>query len=115
MEGGPIAGRDDRGCVMSAAHELAAELRRLWFDVQNPHRFDEQKRDLAARIARLALPNPCATCVAQSLRHSLDAARRVARAERDRADRLERMLASAVKPSRRSRAHPANNQLELWT
>lgn len=100
---------------MSAAHELAAELRRLWFDIQNPHRFDAQKRDLAARIAKLATPNPCATCTAQSLRHSLDAARRTARAERDRADRLERMLASAVQRPRRSRAHAMNNQLEFWT
>lgn len=99
---------------MSAADELAAELRRLSFDVQNPHRFQDAKRDLAARIARLATPSPCATCVAPSLRHSLDAARRTARAERDRADRLERMLASAVKRPRRSRAHGMNTQLELW-
>ena len=100
---------------MSAAHELAAELRRLWFDPRRPHLFDDAKRDLAARIARLALPNPCATCVAQSLRHSLDAARRGARAERDRADRLERMLGTAVKRPRRSRAHANANQLELWS
>jgi hypothetical protein len=100
---------------MSAAHELAAELRRLWFDPRRPHLFDDAKRDLAARIARLATPNLCATCTAQSLRHSLDAARRTARAERDRADRLERMLASAVRRPRRSRAHAMNTQLELWT
>jgi hypothetical protein len=100
---------------MSAADKLAAELRRLSFDVLNPHSFQDAKRDLAARIARLDLPNPCTTCTAQSLRHSLDAARRAARAERARADRLERMLGSAVKRPRRSRAHAANNQLELWT
>lgn len=98
----------------ASAAALACEIRRLWFDVRKPHLFDERRRDLAARIAALEKPNPCATCVAPSLRHSLDAARRVARAERDRADRLERMLASAVKPNRRSRAHTPNNQLELW-
>lgn len=99
---------------MTAADDLAAELRRLCFDVQNPHRFQEAKRDLAARIARLALPSPCASCPAASLRHSLDAARRAGRAERDRAESAERLLAGAVRRPRRSPAQRNARQPDLW-
>lgn len=99
---------------MSAADELAAELRRLCFDVRRPHLFHDQKRDLAARVARLALPSPCSNCPASSLRLALESARRVARMERDRADRAERLLASAVRRPRRSRAHALAAQMALW-
>ena len=99
---------------MSAADELAAELRRLTFDVRNPHRFQDAKRDIAARVARLALPHPCANCPAASLRLALESARRMVRMERDRADRAERLLASAVRRPRRSRAHALPAQMAFW-
>ncbi len=82
---------------------LACELRRLWFDHRKPHRFDDAKRDLAARIAALGAVNPCASCEASRLRHALDAARRTARAAHARAERAERLLASARPPGRRAR------------
>lgn len=99
---------------MSAPAALAAELRRLWFDTRRPHVFDEAKRDLAARVAALGLPKPCAHCPAASLRHALDAARRTARAERERAERAERLLVGA-RPPRRRRKQNNPRQLELWT
>jgi hypothetical protein len=77
---------------------LACELRKLWFDHRKPHVFDDAKRDLAARIAALGAVNPCASCEASRLRHALDAARQSARAATARAERAERLLASARRP-----------------
>lgn len=85
-----------------APFRIACELRRLWFDVQNPHRFQDAKRDLAARIAALGAVSPCASCEASRLRHALDAARQSARAALTRAERAERLLASARPPRPRS-------------
>lgn len=100
------------GC--DGPNALAAELRRLWFDVRRPHLFYERRRELAARVAELCAASPCSSCPAQNLRHALDGARRTARAAQARADRAERLLASAVRRSGRSRAHTTNNQLELF-
>lgn len=99
---------------MSAADKLAAELRRLSFDVQNPHRFQDAKRDLAARVAGLVMPSPCAACDAHRLRAELDNARRAARAERARADRAERLVRNAVKPSRKRARRDHDAQLALF-
>jgi len=99
----------------ASAAALACELRRLWFNVNAPHVFDERKRELAARIAALAAPSPCSSCLAQSLRHALDAARRTSRAAEARAVRAERLLASARPRRRRSRVLSNPKQLELWT
>lgn len=94
---------------------LACELRRLWFDVRNPHVFDERRRELAARIAALSTSSPCSSCSAQSLRHALDAARRTSRAAETRAERAERLLLAARPRRQRSRVLSNPKQLELWT
>ena len=94
---------------------LAEALQRLTPCWRDPRDFYARRDDLAAAIAALASPSPraCASCA--SSRHALIAARRDRDAQRDRADRAERLLASAVKRPRRSRAHAANDHLELWT
>lgn len=94
-------------------HGLACELRLLWFDVRKPHVFDNAKRDLAARIAALELPGPCASCAVVSLRHALDAARQTTRAAILRAEKAERLLASARPPRHLARQRPKFDMRQL--
>jgi hypothetical protein len=95
-------------------HTLACELRRLWPDYRKPHIFDDAKRDLAARIAALELPGPCALCAVASLRHALGAARQTTRAAILRAEKAERLLASARPPRPRPRRRAFDpRQMEL--
>jgi hypothetical protein len=93
---------------------LAEALRRLspcWRDMRA---FYARRDDLADAIAALASPSPrqCASCA--SARHALIAARRDLAAARARASEAERLLASAVKRPRRSRAHTLAAQMALW-
>lgn len=105
-----------RGLIPSDAAGLAQEIRRLAYEVRRPHLFQERKRDLAAAVAGLAQVRPCASCEASRLRHALGVSRQTTRAALARAERAERLLASARPAPRRSRERaPAANQLELWT
>ena len=81
-----------------APQELARQLRRLWFEVRRPHLFIARRDELADAVAHLGepAPRPCA-CAAPALRREL--ARATARA-----DRIERLLASARPRSRRRQA-----------
>lgn len=95
-------------------HTLACEVRRLWLDYRKPHLFDDARRDLAARIAALGAVSPCVSCEAPRLRHTLDAARQSARAALARAERAERLLASARAPRPRYRRRDSDpRQIEL--
>ena len=101
--------------IPTTAPEIAVCIRKLtpcWHDMR---RFYRARDDLAAAVATLATSpsRPCATCA--SARHALVAARRDRDAERDRADRAERLLASAVRrPRRKVRFRGSVGQLELW-
>ena len=94
---------------------LAEAVRRLSPCWRDPRDFYARRDDLAAAIAALASPSPraCASCA--SARHALIAARRDRDAQRDRAERAERLLRQAVNPIR-ARRSPADHgaQLALW-
>ena len=88
-----------------APHELARDLRRLWFDVRRPHLFLARRDELADAVARLgnAPPRPCA-CATPGLRREL--ARATARAAL-----AERLLASVRPRPRRKRAGDGRQML----
>ncbi len=88
-----------------APHELARDLRRLWFDVRRPHLFLARRDELADAVARLgnAPPRPCA-CAAPGLRRELAYAV-------TRAVQAERLLASIrPRPRRKLRRDPRQNE-----
>lgn len=99
---------------MSRPEALARDVRRLAFDPNDPRSFDHAKRDIASRVAALALTEPCATCPAGHLRTALDATRRALRTERERVATLERLLAIATRPRAKPIERPDEHQLAFW-
>lgn len=100
--------------VPTTPAEIAECIRRLtpcWRDMR---KFYRARDDLAAAVAGLAIPpsRPCASCA--SARHALAAARRDRDIERDHRIKAERLLRTAVRKPRRSRAPALAAQLDLW-
>ena len=101
--------------------ELRAHIeavRRLTPNWHDPARFyvrrDEIANDLADAFAHVVARSPCAACPASALRRDLALARRERDIERGRRTEAERMLRTAVRKPRRSRAHALAAQMALW-
>ena len=90
----------------------AALVRSLSPNRRDGAAFYERRSEALAAI-RAAAADGCAGCEAAGLRERLRRAHALLRASAAEADRLRRMLASAVRPPRRRRAEPDPRQAAL--